>query len=159
MASLISSVEQASILATFEASFDTWSRAITVFKEATKTEASPIPSTTSNLFGFGEAQQEASYTYSAALSQVFQGVIRDGDIAVASAQAKGMMLSPEILARILASPISLKVRKDCSDFIENGPTERIVDNKTGEVYLLNGHRCLQTYQGSEYYVYPLRKTQ
>lgn len=158
MPSLISAGEQASILATFENSFDTWSRSIIVYKEALKI---PVVASTQqgNIFGFGEQQQTPVYTYEDSRTGIFPAVIRDSDISSTSMQTSRVPLSPEILARIVASPISMKVRKDCHNFIEEGVTERIVDRMSGETYLLDGHGCLQTYQGSEYYVYPLRKTQ
>ena len=158
MAGLMTATEQANVLATIEDSFDTWSRPVVVYKEATKVPVIDTPSTADNPFGFGESQHDALYTYGDPVSASFPAVIKDGDIESATTQVKGMSLAPEIVARILANAISMKVRRDCRDFIENGPTERIIDTKSGETYLLNGHYCLQTYQGSEYYVYPLRKT-
>jgi hypothetical protein len=159
MASLISSTERANILQTFEDSFDTFARSVTIYKEAQKIPIAPAPPNTNNVFGFGEQQQDAAYTYATPRSQEFPAIIRDADVTSTTTQVGGVPLSPEIISRILNSPISIKVRRDAMLFLEDGPTERIVDNRTGEIYILNGHYCLQSYQGSEYYIYPLRKTQ
>jgi|WetSurMetagenome_2_1015567.scaffolds.fasta_scaffold89363_2 hypothetical protein len=158
MASLITPTEQAIILSIFEASFDTWSRSVTIYKDPLKQIATPVPTTTNNPFGFGDTQQDTVYTFVNPVTGVFPAIIRDSDIENTKAQVAGTQLSPEIVARIIASPVSMKVRKNCRDFIEEGPTERIVDNIRGDTYLINGSCCLQTYQGSEYYIYPLRKT-
>jgi hypothetical protein len=158
MSSLISETERQWILATFEESFDTWSRTIIVYKVPLKTLVTPLPSTTTNVFGFGESQQEPSYTIATQRTGEFPGIIKDSDIARTITQVSSVALSPEIMTRILASPISLKVREDCSTFIDDGETERIVDVLGNATYLLDGHGCLQTYLGSKYYVYPLRKT-
>jgi hypothetical protein len=159
MSSFISATEQSGILAMFSRSFDTWSRDITVYKEAIKVEVSQQPSTNSNSFGFGEVQQDPIYTYLPARTGVFKAIIRDSDIDSTAAQVARMSFIPEAMARIVASPISIKVKKDAYDFIEDGATTKIIDNFKNETYLLDGHGCLQTYQGSEYYVYPLRKSE
>lgn len=158
MAGYFSTTEQANVLAVFALSFDTWSRPITVYKGAMKVEVSPSPATDNNTFGFGDVQQNPVYTYLPARTGVFMAILKDSDIDSTLAQAAKSSLSPEIIARITASPLSIKVKKDAFDFIEDGATEKIVDNFGGETYLLDGHGCLQTYQGSEYYIYPLRKT-
>lgn len=151
MASLISDTERADILAVFSGSFDTWSRNIVVYKEPLKTLVQPQP--TDGAFGFGEEQQSATYTYTPR-SGVYPAVIRYSDIE--KSIAKNSLLSPEILARIYSGPVSIKVKRDCRDFINDGPTERIVID--GQPFLMDGDERLQTYQGSEYYVYQLRKT-
>lgn len=159
MPNLMSPTEIAGVLTVFENSFDTWCRPIIVYKEPLKTLVVPQPTTTNNAFGFGEAQQDAVYAYSVPRTGIFPAILRDSDIESSAAQSAGVPLTPEIVARILASPVSIKVRPDCANFIDEGPTEKIVDQRNGETYLLNGQACLQTFQGSMYYVYPLRKTQ
>jgi len=151
MASFISATEQADIIATFSGSFDTWSRNIVVFKEPLRTEISPLPS--ENLYGFGESQQNPTYTYTPR-SGIFPAIVRYSDIE--KDIARNSLLSPEILARIYSGPVSIKVREDCRDYINNGITERfIIDEQT---FLIDGDERLQTYQGSKYYIYQLRKT-
>jgi len=151
MASLISAAEQSGILAVFSGSFDTWSRNIVVFKEPLKTEVTPAP--TAGLFGFGETQQDPVYTYTPR-SGIYPAVIRYSDIE--RNVADNALLSPEILARIYSGPISIKVRRDCRDYINDGPTERVIVD--GQTFLMDSDERLQTYQGSEYYVFQLRKT-
>ena len=158
MASLFSPTEVTNMLSVFENSFDTWARTIVVYKEPLKVQV-PNPNPSSNTFGFGDVQQDPMFTYITPKTGVFQGIIRDGDIESSTKQMAGVPLAPEVMARILASPVSLKVRPDAAQFIEDGVTERIVDIISQETYLPNGRGCLQTFQGSQYWIFPLRKTQ
>ena len=151
MASLLSDTERANILAVFSGSFDTWSRNIVVYKEPQKTPIDPPP--TDGVFGFGEEQQNPVYTYTPR-SGIYPAVIRYSDLE--KSIAKNSQLTPEMVARIYSGPISIKVQRDCRDYINDGPTERIVVD--GQTFLMDGDERLQTYQGSEYYVYQLRKT-
>jgi hypothetical protein len=153
MAGFISLTEQASILDTFETSFDTWSRNIIVAKEPIKTLVTPAPSTSNNIFGFGDSQQEEIYNISPK-SGIFPAIVRYNDIERNPAQ--NSILSPELLARIYSGPVSIKVRRDCRDYINDGETENIFID--GETYYLNSDERLQTYQGSEYYIFSLRRT-
>lgn len=152
MAGFISVTEQAGILATFSGSFDTWKRDIVVYKEPLKTLVDPQPQG-NNVFGFGEQQQDPVYSYTPR-SGVFSAIIRYNDIE--RNPAKNAPLSPEILARIYWGPVSIKVERNCRDFINDGVTERILVD--GNSYLMDSDERLQTYQGSEYYIYSLRKT-
>lgn len=158
MASLISAAEKSSISSIFSSSFDTWSRAIIVYKEALKVEVNNVNDKNDNLFGFGNTQQTPIYTYLPSLTGVFMAIIKDSDIVSTKSQANTTSLVPETMARIIASPISIKVKRDAYDFIEDGETSKIVDAFNREAYILDGHGCLQTFQGTEYYIYPLRKT-
>ena len=147
------------MLKVFSDSFDTWARSIVVYKEPMKVEVPVSPSLDNNSFGFGEVQQVPVYTYLPARTGVFLAILKDSDIDSTKAQAINVGLSPEIMSRIVSSPLSIKVRRDAYEFIEDGRTDKIVDTFRGETYLLDGHGCLQTFQGSEYYIYPLRKTE
>lgn len=155
MANLVSATERKNILAVFEDSFDTWCRDIIVYKQPLKTLVAPAPSTSNNSFGFGDNQQDPIYSYNQTVSGLFKAVIRDSEIESAARQAAD--LSPEMQARILTNPISMKVRPEAFTFIEDGPTEKVIDVKAGITFYLNGVAGLQTYMGSTYYVYPLRK--
>lgn len=159
MSSYFTDTEKTNMLAIFANSFDTWARQIVVYKEAMKVEVTPSPSTVNNTFGFGETQQNPVYTYLPARTGVFMAIIKDSDIDSTAAQVNTTSLAPEIMTRIIASPVSIKVKKDARDFIEDGETDKIVDTFSDEIYLLDGHGCLQTFQGSEYYIYPLRKSE
>lgn len=152
MASLISATERVEILAIISGSFDTWSRNIVVFKEPLKTPVDVPP--TNGLFGFGEmGQPSPSYTYEPR-SGIFPAIIKYSDIE--QNIAGNSPLSPEIMARIYWGPVSIKVRKDCRDYINDGPTKSFIID--GQTFLMDGDERLQTFQGSEYYIYQLRKT-
>ena len=155
MANLVNATERASILAVFEDSFDTWCRDVIVYKQPLKVITTPQPSSTDNVFGFGSEQKDNIYTYDQTVSGLFKAVIRDSEIESAARQAAD--LSPEMQARILTNPISMKVRPNAFAFIEDGPTEKVIDVKAGITFYINGVAGLQTYMGSTYYVYPLRK--
>lgn len=153
MANLISTAEQSGILAVFENSFDTWSRSIVVYKQPLKTLVSPTPSTSTNPFGFGEEQQESLYTYTP-VSGTYQAIIRYNDIERDLSEHAPLLT--ELLAHVYAGPVSIKVKKACRDYINDGETERIVvDDQT---YLQWSDERKQTYLGSEYYIFTLRKT-
>lgn len=151
MAGLLSDAEKTGILAVFESSFSTWNRTIVIYKEPTKTAVSQ-PSQ-NNLFGFGETQQDITYTLTPRTG-VFQAVIRYNDIEKNLEQSSE--LSPEIVARIYHGPVSIKVHRDCRDFINSGPTERVEFD--GQTFLMDSDERRQSYAGSEYYIFTLRKT-
>ena len=156
MAGYVSEAERQSILSVFEQSFETWCREVIVFKEPRKTVVTPQPTTTNNAFGFGDAQQDQTVTYSEqSVTGIFKAILKDAEIESASRQAAD--LSAEMQARILTNPISMKVRADAFAFIEDGPNEKVVDTKSGITYYINGAAGYQTYMGSNYWIYPLRK--
>ncbi|MCX5658063.1 MAG: hypothetical protein NTZ48_07610 [Candidatus Omnitrophica bacterium] len=154
MSSLISDAEKVGILQVFEDSFDTFSRSITIFKEPLKTEISPPPSAQDNLFGFEASQQDELYTYTS-VSGIYPAIIRYGDIQ-GNLSEKAPLL-PEPLFHVYAGTINIKVRKDCRDFLNEGTTDRILVD--GRTYLPESDERKQTFCGSEYYVFTLRKTQ
>ena len=156
MAGYISETERRGILSVFEQSFETWCREVVIYKEPRKTIVTPQPPTTNNAFGFGDTQQDPTVTYSeVSITGVFKAILKDAEIESAFRQATD--LSPEIQARILTNPISMKVRADAFAFLEDGPNEKIVDTQSGITYFINGVAGYQTYMGSSYWIYPLRK--
>jgi hypothetical protein len=152
MAGFISESERSGILATFESSFDTWSRNITIFKDPLKTSVSPPSS--ENLFGFEDQQQDPIFTYTLK-SGTYPAIIKYSDIE--QNLSENAPLLPEPLIHVYAGHLSIKVKRDCRDFINDGPTERVIVD--GRSYLLESDERLQTYAGSEYYIFTLRKTQ
>lgn len=146
MANLISPVERAVLTGIFDDIFDTFQRTIIVYKEPVRTLISPVPNT--NLFGFGESQQNDIYTYSG-VSGVFPAVIRYGPIPPADYQ-------PEMLTYLFASSVSIKVRKDCRDFIQDGKTEKIIVD--GLTWILDSDQKKQTFLDSAYYVFNLKNS-
>lgn len=159
MSSILKDTERAAVLSIFDSSFDTWCRNIVIYKKPLKNPVLVTPDIQDNMFGFGERQDTALYTYESVVTGVFPAIIKDSDIDSALIQSRATALAPEVLARIIASPISMKVRPDAAAFLDQGETEKVVDPKGQAVYIMNGVGCLQTYLGSEYWVYPLRKTE
>ena len=154
MASFLSATEQAGIRNVFSGSFDTWSRNITIYKEPIKTPVAPFPITNNNLFGFGEEQQETTYTYTD-VTGVYPAIIKYGDIG--GNLSAGAPVMPEPNAITLASTVLIKVRPDARHFINNGPTSKIIVD--GREYVLDSDERLQTFCGSEYYVFSIKKTE
>jgi hypothetical protein len=145
MASLISAAEYAIITGVLSDVFDSRSRQIIVYKEPIKIAANP-PSN-ELVFGFGESQQSDAFTY-AEVTGVYQAVIKYKSI-----DAGEIEDNSEIMARISEDKISIKVRKECRDFINNGKTEKIVcDDKT---YFLDGE---ESKISNEFYFFSLIAT-
>jgi len=154
MAGFVSDSEKAGVVAVFSGSFDTWSRNIIIFKEPLKTAIPIPPSQDNNLFGFEDQQQDPIYTYTLK-SGIYPAIIKYMDIE--SNLSMSAPLLPEPLFHVYAGHISIKVKRDCRDYLNDGPTDRIiVDNRT---YLQESDERKQTYMGSEYYIFTLRKTQ
>jgi len=133
MPSLISASELVTISTTFDDIFDTRARTLIVYKTPIKI---PAPYTESNMvFGFGESQKEDAFTYQQ-VTGVFPAVICNN---------KGVTIldNAEIMSRISSLEARIKVRKDCRDYINNGPTDKFVfDERTfysqGEEINING---------------------
>ena len=151
MAGFFSSTEQANMINDFTNSFQTWSRSIVIYKEPLKTP-NLVPQGT-NIFGFGEQQQAETFTYTP-VTGIFPAIIRYDDIK--EDPNKDSALSPEVMARIYSGPVTIKVLRDCRDFLNNGLTDQVVVD--GQMYYMNSDERLQTFQGSEYYIFSLRKT-
>lgn len=149
MPSLISATERAVLTGIFDNIFDTFERNIVVYKEPTKTLVSPPPS--ENIFGFGPNQQQEVYTYQP-VSGVYPALIRYGD----PNQAQNADNNAEINAAIFSGPVSIKVRRDCRDFINDGPTNKLIVD--GRAFLLDSDERRQSFLDSEYYVFKLRAT-
>ena len=157
MSSFFSTSEIAGISKVLSGSFDTWAREVIIYKDIKRVETSPT-NPNNNLFGFGEDQQEPIYTYLPPDSGRFMAIIKDSDILSSKGQRSEQALAPEIMVNVVSSPISIKVKQDAYDFIEDGETKSILDVLSNELYILDGHPCLQTFVGTKYYVYSLRKT-
>lgn len=145
MASLISTTEQSTIVQTIDNIFDTWSRNVTIYKEPVKT---PIAGQSPNgLFGFGPNQGNTVYSETF-VSQIFPCLVKY------KSEPWGTMQEADM--NIVNTPVSIKVRKDCRDYINSGKTVKVVlDDNT---FYINGNENLQTYLGTQYYIYTLRET-
>ena len=127
MPSLISSSELATIATTLDDVFDTRARRLVVYKESLKTS---VPIDPANMvFGFGESQQQDAFTYTE-VTGVYSAV------GVYQLKQQNVQFQPEIMARILDGDLTIKVRQDCRDYINNGKVEKFLfDDQT---FLQNG---------------------
>lgn len=143
--------ERTQIKADLDTAFDTMSsgHTILVVKEPIKT-AITDPNDTNNVFGFGPEQTEPIYTYTPE-SRTFPAVVRWGN------QAQWSPLSAEINASIDAGTITIKVKRDCYDYINEGGVQNIViDDRT---FLLDGMGRRQLFLDDQtYYLFTLRAT-
>jgi hypothetical protein len=145
MPSLISTTERAVLTGIFNDIFDTFQRTIVVYKESLKT---PVGNGLNDgLFGFGESQTQDAFTYSE-VTGVFPAVVRYLSV------EQPMTLNPEIVTYIPGGEVTIKVRKDCREYINNGKTEKILIDE--RVFLLDGEERKQTFLDSEFWVFKLK---
>ncbi len=146
MPSLISVTERQILTGIFNDIFDTFQRTIVVYKEPIKTRVNPNPA--NMLYGFGESQQDDAFSYTE-VTGVYPAVIR-------YPPTQPVDQNTEIDAMISAGEVSIKVKRDCRDFINSGKTEKIVfDSRT---FTLDGDERKQTFLESEFFVFKLRAT-
>jgi hypothetical protein len=147
MPSLISTTEKTVLTGIFGDIFDTFARDIVVYKEPIKTA---IPVNPGNfVYGFGEEQGQDSFTYTE-VTGVFPAVVRYGT------QPQDVTQNADINAYIADGEVSIKVRKNCRDFINNGKTEKIVfDDRT---FFLDSDEKKQTFLSSEFFIFKLKAT-
>lgn len=153
MSSLVSDNEKNATSQIFESVFDTWSRPILVYKEPLKTQI--VPQDSSALFGFGQMQATDIYTYTP-VTGAFQAMIRYQN--KFGSMGGDDLFQGELNTYISDAPVSIKVRKDCSDFILNNKTERI--DVDGLSYILKvATPNPQVFWNVQYFIYDLeRKT-
>jgi len=143
MPSLISSTERALLTGIFNDIFDTFQRRIVVFKEPTKTSRTVNPNDA--VFGFGEVQTEYGYDYTE-VTGVYPAVIRYGD--------QQTDLNSDGNFRVPAGSVSIKVKKDCRDFINAGKTEKVeFDNRS---FIIESEERKQSFLDSEFYLFILK---
>jgi hypothetical protein len=124
MPSLISSTENTLITGIFSDIFDTRAKSIVIYKEPIKTTTSFNPSNL--VYGFGESQQDDAFTYTQ-VTGVYPAVVIVGNIK----HPKNIEDNSELWSRLSQGEYSIKVKKDCRDYINNGKTEKITfDDKT-----------------------------
>jgi hypothetical protein len=144
MASLISDSEKAVLTGIFDSIFDTFSRRIVIYKESTKIPITD-PDSSSFLFGFGENQAEDVFTY-VEVTGVYPAVIRY--------KHQNIELGHEITAYAPLGEVSIKVREDCRNFINNGKTQRVVfDDKT---FILDAEEQKQNFLDSNFWIFKLK---
>jgi hypothetical protein len=146
MPSLISETEKAVLTGIFGDIFDTFQRTIVVYKEPIKTQVSVLPANL--VYGFGESQTEDAFTYTE-VTGVFPAVIRYGGLQETTQNS-------DTNAMIAEGEVSIKVRKDCRDFINGGKTEKFIfDDRT---FFLDSEEKKQTFLNSEFFIFKLKAT-
>ena len=145
----LSTTEQSSIGNDMDTVFDTLSygRVVTVVKEPLKTlVGSPSQN---NVFGFGAEQTDPTYTYTP-VSGVFPVILFYPKVPNAP-------LAPEPNIRVYSGPVSIKVKKDCRDYILNGKTVHLlIDDKT---FLIDDDGSRQMVLNSNYFIFNLKTVQ
>lgn len=145
MPSLISSNEKSILTGIFNNIFETFARQVVVYKESLKTR---IPNNSGAfVFGFGDSQGEDSYVYTE-VTGVYPAVIRYQD--------QNLIQNMDISQMISNGEVTIKVKKDCRNFINGGKTEKIVfDERT---FFIDGDERKQTFLDSEFYIFKLKST-
>jgi hypothetical protein len=149
MSSLISNNEKLSTNSIFESIFDTFSRQITVYKEPIKQQI--LPQNPGAVFGFGQSQETDLFTYTPVTGS-FPAVIRyQNEFGTMGADDS---YQGDMNTYISDSPISIKVRKDCNDFIMDGKTEKV--DIDGLLYILKKTEASQTILwNTDYFIFEL----
>jgi len=146
MASLISEEEKKKLASMFDDIFDTFKRDIVIYKEPKKI-VNQI--NTSQLFGYGDFSNLVNYTY-VPVSGVYPAIVKYNEQQTTN-------FVEEIQSNISIGTVSIKVQKDCRDFIANGKTEKIeFDNKIFNV--ISDDAVKSFLNATEYYIYQLEVT-
>jgi hypothetical protein len=146
MPSLISATERANLVTDFDNIFDTFHRRIVVYKEPIKTPIAVDPA--NMVFGFGESQAEEGFTLTE-VTGVFPAKIRY--------KTQDKILLHDLNVSVPDSTITIKVRRDCRDFINNGPTQKIEFDE--RVFLIDGFENRRSFLDSEFYVFKVKPVQ
>jgi hypothetical protein len=146
MASYISDTEKTALVAVFNRIFETFEQNIIVYKESIK---NPINNTDSNnfVFGFGDGQGENAYSYTQ-VTGVYPALIRYPQ------KNQNIALEQYSNSFISDGDVSIKVERDCRDFINSGKTEKFVIHD--RTFILDSEEQKQTFLGTEFYVYKLK---
>jgi hypothetical protein len=146
MSDYLTSAERAMISGDYDMVFDTMSngRSIVIVKEPIKALTN-LPEV-ENLVGFGEMQVEPLYDYTP-VSGTYPAMIIYPNKHLSS-------FNPEINARIYAGEVTIKVKKDCRDFMNNGFNKQILLD--GKTFLIDGEERRQLFLDAEYFFFDLR---
>lgn len=143
MPSLISDKEKAELALIFGDIFDTFKRTITIHKSPKKAIANAA---NKPMAGYEEDSEETNISYVSEQKE-FEAVITYGDRQSEVASQVGTYE---------AGTVKIRVKKDASDYIENGKTEKIeVDGKSFNTIT---DSKVSDFMGARYYIYYLRAT-
>ena len=146
MANLISDSERAALGAMFDDIFDTFKRSITIHKEPKKI-INQI--NTSHIFGYGDYSDIVNYTYVPVIG-VFDAIVKYNE-------KQTIDFVEEINSQISVGTCSIKVKKECRDFIMAGKTEKIeFDDKVFNI--ISDDAVKSFLNATEFYVFQLEVT-
>jgi hypothetical protein len=146
MPSLISQTEKDNLTGIFGDIFDTFCRQVIIYKEPLKTRISAY-NPDNFVFGFGENQGEDGFTYTD-VTGIFPATIRY--------KSQDVDKNSDSNTEISQGEVSIKVKRDCRDFINSGKTEKIVlDART---FVLDGDEETRSFLDSEFWVFKLKAT-
>jgi len=150
MADFLTDEERAGISGDMDMVFDTMSkgRTITVIKEPIRTLVSLAPSS-DNLFGFGDNQATPVYEYTP-VSGVFP-------VVVMYPKVQEVPLNAETNVRVYVGLVSIKVKRDCKDFMSDGDAiqDIIMDDQH---FNLDGGFNRQMTLHTEYFLVNMKST-
>lgn len=146
MANLISDQERAALSSMFNDIFDTFKRDIVVHKEPKKI-INQI--NTSRIFGYGDYNEIVNYTY-VPVSATFDAIIKYNEKQTTD-------FIEEINSTISMGTCSIKVKRDCRDYISNGKTEKIEFD--GKVFNVISDDAVKSFlNASEFFIFQLEVT-
>lgn len=146
MSSLISEQEKQVLAGIFDSIFDTFQRQIVIYKSPIKTY-NTLNNPNDLVFGFGDSQAEQAFTLTP-VSGVYPATIRYTD--------QIQSYTPELNKFLPAGSVTIKVKRDCRDFINTDKTENVlIDERWFE--LISEERR-QSFLDSEFYVFVLKST-
>lgn len=145
MPNLISASERAVLTGIFDSIFETFQRSITIHRVPTKTIDLSSPQNEMS-FGFGMEQQNSTVTYNEETG-VYPAMIR-------YAKSQPAPLNSELNAFVPEGEVSIKVRRDCRDFILAAPVEKIVFDE--KQFVLVDDERKKTFLDSEFWIFYLK---
>ena len=146
MANLISDQERAALSSMFNDIFDTFKRDIVVHKEPKKI-INQI--NTSRIFGYGDYNDAVNYTY-APVNATFSAIIKYNEKQTTD-------FIEEINSTISMGTASIKVKRDCRDYIINGKPEK--GEFDGKVFNVISDDAVKSFlNASEFFIFQLEVT-
>lgn len=143
MPSLISATERANLTGIFNDIFDTFHRRIVIYKEPTKTARTIDPSNA--VYGFGEVQSDYGFDYTE-VTGVYPATVRYEEQKLQDISDGNF--------KVVDGSVSIKVKRDCRDFINLGSTEKVLlDDRT---FVIDGEEQKRTFLDSEFWIFKLK---
>ena len=146
MADLISDSERAALGSMFNDIFDTFKRDIVIHKEPKKIINQV---NTSQIFGYGDYSEVVNYSYEP-VKTTYPAIIKYNEKQTTD-------FVEEINSQISIGTCSIKVKRDCRDFIMLGKTERIEFD--GKVFNVVSDDAVKSFlNATEFFIFQLEVT-